>query len=195
MSTMSSDDHLNPHSPLYYAPRRVRERPQRTSTSSSESRSERLKRLASSSSAHDALLEGAVADALRHPLDPEIVREPPEYTSERDRRKTVLRIAVRSVAAIGVAAVVASFFVFMVPLAQDHAQQADGSGASLSGIVDTAKAAFNPPPPGADAKPPVSEFETILASSRTEEPAVTHEQSETLLRQFLQWQKKPAQTR
>lgn len=193
MSTMSSDDHLNPHSPLYYAPRRLRERPQRTSTSSTESRSERLKRLASSSSAYDALLEGAVADALRHPLDPEVVREPPEYASERDRRKTMLGIVVRSVAAVGVAAVVALFFVFMVPLAQDHAQQADGSGPSLGGIVDTAKAAFNPPLPNTDAKPAVSEFETILASSRTEQP-VTHEQSETLLQQFLQWQKKPAQT-
>ncbi len=79
MSALSSDDHLSPQNPLYYAPRRLREQPeQRASGSFTEARTERLKRLGSKPDAFDTLLEDAVANALRHPLDPQVVREPPE---------------------------------------------------------------------------------------------------------------------
>ena len=200
MSTLSPEDHLSPHNPLYYAPRRLRERSELPSLSPAETKTDRLRRLAStsspssSSSSYDALLVGAVADALRHPLEPEVIQEPPGYVSERDRRKTVLRVAGRFAGAIGAAAVVALFFVIMVPASQDHARQPDGSGSVMAGILDSVKAAFNPPrQKDEDLKPAASEFETILASSRTEQPVVTHEQSETLLQQFLQWQKKPAE--
>ncbi len=83
----------------------------------------------------------------------------------------------------------------MMPPSQDHAQQADGAPSLMSGVIATAKAALSPQRPVAEAaKPDASEFETILASSRTEQqPPATHEQSETLLQQFLQWQPKPEQ--
>jgi hypothetical protein len=194
MSTLSSDDHLSPHNPLYYAPRRLRERSQRPLASFTETRSDRLKRLASTSTSQDALLEEAVAQALRRPLEPEVVPEPPEFTSGQDRQNSWLRIAGRSAAAIGVAAAAALVFVVLVPVSQEHARQADGSASSVSAILGAVQAAFNPPlQKGDDAMPDVSEFQTILASSRDEKP-VTHEQSETLLQQFLQWQQKPPQT-
>jgi len=195
MSTLSSDDHLSPHNPLYYAPRRLREKSQPSSASFAEMRSERLKRLASTSipPAFDALLEDAVAQALRHPLDPEVVPEPQEFSGERNQRRSVLRIVSLSAAAIGVAAGAALVFVVLVPVSQDHARQSDGF-TSMAGIMSSVKAALNPPrQKDDDAMPDVSEFQTILASSRTEQP-VTHEQSETLLQQFLRWQGKPTHT-
>lgn len=197
MSALSSDDHLSPQNPLYYAPRRLREQPeQRPSGSFNEARTERLKRLGSRPDAFDTLLEDAVANALRHPLDPQVVREPPEEESERSPRKSKLRIAGRIGIAVAVAAGAALLFVVMMPPMQDHAQ-ADGAGSSVMGIFATARAALSPQRPVAEAaKPDASEFETILASSRTEQqqqqPA-TREQSDTLLQQFLQWQPKSEQ--
>lgn len=191
MSTMSSDDHLSPHNPLYYAPRRVREKSQRSSASFTEAKSERLRRLASNTSVQDALLEDAVAKALSRPLEPEVVRGPDEFMGERNRRKSLLRVTGGVVAAVGIAAIAALAFVVMIPMPEDHAAQADGSGSSMFGILASAKAALHTPPQRDEvAKPAPSEVETILASSRTEQP-VTHEQSETLLQQFLQWQRKP----
>lgn len=192
MSTLSSDDHLSPHNPLYYAPRRLREGSHRSSASFAETRSERVGRPTSTLPVHDALLEDAVAQALRHPLDPEVIHEPPGFASEGDRRKSMLGVAGRFAAAVGVAAIVALFFVIMIPASQDHAQHAEGSASPVSAILASFKAAFDPSRHD-DAKPVASEFEKILATSRTEQP-VTHEQSETLLKQFLKWQGKPTQT-
>lgn len=195
MSTLSSDDHLSPQNPLYYAPRRLREKSQSSSNSFAETKIDRLKRLASTSTppAFDTMLEDAVAQALRHPLDPEVVPEPHEFSGERDQRKSVLRVVSLSAAAIGVAAGAALVFVVLVPVSQDHARQSDNL-TSIAGIMNSVKAALSPSrQKDEDAMPDVSEFQTILASSRAEQP-VTHEQSETLLQQFLQWQKKPTQT-
>jgi len=58
----------------------------------------------------DSQLESAVSDALRHPLDPEIMHEP-----GLESRKALWTIAARFAAAVGVAALVALFFVVAVP--------------------------------------------------------------------------------
>lgn len=201
MSTLSPQDHLNPQNPLYYAPRWLREKSARPSTLLSESisefsetGSERLRRRVSTRSSYDSLLEGAVAEALQHPLSPEVIHEPADFARERDQRRALLGVAGRFAAAIGISAIVALFFVIMVPASQDHAQQPDSAGSSTSGILNSVKAALLPPTQGReDSKPAPSEFQTVLTSTRTDQPAVTHEQSETLLQQFLQWQQKPAQ--
>ena len=67
MSSMSEQDHLNPRDPLYYAPRSLRER--------SATRGTSLEKPFSAAS-FDSQLESAVSDALRHPLDPEVMHEP-----------------------------------------------------------------------------------------------------------------------
>lgn len=191
MSTLSSQDHLDPHNPLYYAPRRLRERSEWPSTSFAETRSERLDAPVSTQPSYDVLFEDAVSEALRHPLDPEIIHEPPGFVLERDRRKALFRGAGRFAGAIGVAASMAAFFVVVVPASQDHARQPDGLGSSMSEMLGSVKAAFYSPPQGDDdARSGLSEFHTLLASSRTKQPVVTHEQSETLFQQFLQWQQK-----
>lgn len=194
MSTLSPQDELDPRNPLYYAPRWMREKSRRSSISSPEPASARLRRLTSPSPpAYDALLEKAVAEALRHPLDPEIIVEPPGVARERDRRNAVLRVAGRFAAAVGVSAIVALFVALMIPSAQDRPRQPEIAAASLAGIVQSIKAALYPEPQKTDtSESALTDFQTILASSRANQPAVTHEQSETLFQQFLQWQNKPA---
>lgn len=202
MSILSPQDHLNPQNPLYYAPRWLREKSARRSTSLSESisefsetGSERLKRLTSIRPSYDALLEGAVAEALQHPLDPEVIHEPPGFARERDQRRSLLGVAGRFAAAIGISAIAALFIIIMaVPASQDSARQPDGAGSS-TGILHSVKAALHlSTQRREDSKPALSEFKTILTSTQTGQPALTQEQSETLLQQFLQWQQKPTQT-
>ena len=67
MSSVSEQDHLNPRDPLYYAPRSLRER-SATRGASPET--------PFSAVTFGSQLESAVSDALRHPLDPELMHEP-----------------------------------------------------------------------------------------------------------------------
>jgi len=196
MSILSPQDHLDPRNPLYYAPRWMREKSMRSPTplvSSTEPASARLRRLASRAPAYDALLEKAVAESLGHPLDPEVIVEPAEITHDRDRRSALLGNTGRFAAAVGVSAIVALFIALMIPSAQDHSQQPEVVTSSSAGFVQSIKAALYPEPQKTDASEAApAEFQTILATTSANQPAVTHEQSETLFQQFLQWQPKPA---
>ena len=108
MSSVSEQDHLNPRDPLYYAPRSLRER--------SATRGASLE-TPFSAVTFDSQLESAVSDALRHPLDPELMHEP-----DLESKKALWTVAARFAAAIGVAALVALFFVVAVP----GSRQSDG---------------------------------------------------------------------
>jgi hypothetical protein len=203
MSSVSSEqDHLNPNDQLYYAPRWLRERSEPVSASSSpvpapaaEKKSESLARPISPPHSFDALLEEAVAESLRHPLDPQVMNEPPGFVRELDRRMAILSVAGRFAAAIGVSAIVALFFVIMVPASRDYPrQQPDADNSSVSGFLQSLKTALSQPrQKDDDAKPALAEFQAILASPPTTPPPVSREESETLLQQFVQWQQKPAQ--
>src|ERR1700730_7460576 len=141
MSSLSSEqDHLNPNDQLYYAPRWVREPsepvpafPSPIPSPSAEKKSESLARPNSPPHSFDALLEEAVAESLRHPLDPQVMNEPPGFVRELDRRMAILSVAGRFAAAIGVSAIVALFFVIMVPASRDYPrQQPDAATSSVS---------------------------------------------------------------
>ena len=88
MSSVSEQDHLNPRDPLYYAPRSLRERSAMRGPSSE---------MTFAPTSFDSQLESAVSDALRHPLDPEIMHEP-----GLESRKALWTIAARFAAAVGV---------------------------------------------------------------------------------------------
>jgi hypothetical protein len=192
MSTYSEHGNLNPNDPMYYAPRWLRERSALRLSPSGEPSSERLRGPVSSSPAFDGLLEEAVPRALRRPLDPEVIHESPGFVRELDRRVALIRVAGRFAAAVGISALVALFFAIMV---QDYARQPDGGASSFSGILQSIKTAFYQPPRREDdLKPALSEFQTILASTRTSQAVITHEQSETVLQQFLQWRQKSGST-
>jgi hypothetical protein len=193
MSAYSEQDYLNPNDPTYYAPRWLRERSKLRLSASSEPGSERRRRPVYSSPAHDSLLEEALPEALRRPLDPEVIHEPPELR-ELDRRTALISVAGRFGAAVGVSALVALFFAIMVPVSRDFARQPAGGASSFSGILRSITAYYQPPQRHDDSTPAASEFQTILASTRTSQAVITHEQSETLLQQFLQWRQKPGST-
>jgi hypothetical protein len=182
--TEHEPDHLNPNDPNYYAPRWLRDRAGPRSDTARESVRSPLPAPASL----DSQLENAVASALWRPLDPEIIHEPPGL-AEEDRRAALTTVFVRFAAAVGVSAIAALFFVIMVPASR----QAD-SGATASAFLRSIKAALlQSGRRDEGSKPAVAEFQPILASAQSSQGA-THEQSEQLLQQFLQWRQKPNST-
>ncbi|WP_291852059.1 hypothetical protein [Bradyrhizobium sp.] len=174
MSSVSEQDHLNPRDPLYYAPRWLRDR-------SATSR-EVAPATTFSPESFDSRLEGAVADSLRHPLDPEVMREP-----EPEPKGALWSVAARFAAAIGVSAVVALFFVIVVP----GSRQGESEPATTSGVAQTIKSALFQSKE-ATPKPAISEFQAILAATPPGSPA-TSEPSGQLLKKFMQWREDPAQ--
>ena len=146
MSSVSEQEHLNPRDPLYYAPRSLRERSAMRGAGSETS---------FSPVSFDSQLESAVSDALRHPLDPEIMHEP-----GLESRKALWTIAARFAAAIGVAALVALFFVVAVP----GSRQSDGetSTSALTNVTQSIKNALSQSGE-ASQKPAINEFQALLA--------------------------------
>ena len=199
MSSLSDQDHLNPNDQLYYAPRWLRERaePLPASPAPPEKRSQSLGRPNAPPHSFDALLEEAVAESLRHPLDPEVMHEPPGFVRELDRRMAILSVAGRFAAAIGVSAIVALFFVIMVPASRDYAKQPDGDASSVTGILQSVRTALSQPRQRDDElKPALSEFQAILASPSPQaapapQPVAREESESSLLQSFVQWQQKP----
>jgi len=189
MSSLSEPDHLNPNEPTYYAPRWLRDRPEVRLAPSQETSSEPVRSPNSRPAASlDTQLENAVSSALWHPLDPEVIQEPPGLAEEMDRGTALITVAGRFAAAVGVSAIVALFFVIMVP-----ASRLPDSGSS-PGIMKSIKSAlFQPGQHGDASKPAIAEFQPILASAQSSHPA-TREQSGQLLQQFMQWRQKPNST-
>jgi hypothetical protein len=176
MSSLNEQE-LNPKDPLSYAPRWLREKRDGSAAP------------VPAPAAMDTQLEKAVSEALRHPLDPEVIHEPEELTREL-RRMAVLGVAGRFAAAVGVSALVALFFVVMIPASRSP----DGFSLSTAGIIESIKTSLPQSVAKDEAAPPpavASELQTLLASTPNNEP-VTHEQSEPLLQKFVLWQSKPA---
>jgi len=172
MSSVSEQDHLNPRDPLYYAPRSLRERSASRGASSETT---------FSPVSFDSQLESAVSDALRHPLDPEVMHEP-----NLESKKALWTVAARFAAAIGVAALVALFFVVAVP----GSRQSDGEQSStFSNVAQSIKNALFQSGE-ASQKPAINEFQSLLASTPPSAPPAS-EQDGQLLKQFMQWREKP----
>jgi len=216
---LSEQEQAGREDPLHYAPRWLREKPeQRFSVieelrPSQDRRPENLSRSVAPSPL-DSQLEGAVYESLRRQLDPEVLEEPSGLARELDRRDALFGVAGRFALAIGVSALVAVFFVFMIP-----ASHQPNPAASLAGTIEQMKAALSMTQPPQRDETPVSPIanasantsgisipnssgisipnvnvtapQAVRASNDT--PPVTNEQSEKLLQQFMKWQQKPAQ--
>ena len=173
MSSVSEQDHLNPRDPLYYAPRSLRERSATRGTSPETP---------FSPASFNSQLESAVSDALRHPLDPELMHEP-----DLESKKALWTIAARFAAAIGVAALVALFFVVAVP----GSRQSDGETSRRPSPTSHSRSRTRCLQSGeASQKPAINEFQSLLASTPPSAPAAS-EQDGQLLKQFMQWREKP----
>jgi len=218
MSTMSEQNPTNPQDPLHYAPRWHRERPEAArlslveETRDAPQSPDRTDRSVMPVSNHlDSRLEGAVFESLRHSLDPHVMREPPEFTRERDRRSVILKIAARFAAATGVAAVVALFFVNIVPVSRQPDASSSFVAAVQSMKTATPPAAVTATPEAtevkveqADAKPDkadvnltpaLSQFQSLLASGEAAQaPKTDATPDKPLLQQFMQWNQKTARS-
>jgi hypothetical protein len=217
---MSEQNPMNPQDPLHYAPRWLREKPETARLSLVEDKPltpERTDRSVMPVSNHlDSRLESAVFESMRHSLDPHVMREPPEFTRERDRRSVILKIAARFAAATGVAAVVALFFVNIVPVSR----QTDVSSSFVAAVqsmktaplpaaapelaaataadateVKAEQADARPDKADVNLTPALSQFQSLLTSSEANQAPKTEATSDkALLQQFMQWNQKTAQS-
>lgn len=121
-------------------------------------------------------------------LDPKATNERAGHRRDLDRRAALLSVAARVAAVAGVVAVVALLFVIMKPASRQSV--AGSTPSDMTGSTSTA------PPQSSQAdvewKPALAEFKALLASPPSQ-PA-THEQSQQLLQNFLQWRKKASTT-
>ena len=121
-------------------------------------------------------------------LDPKATNERARHTRDLDRRAALLSVAARVAAVVGVVVVAALLFVIMKPASRQSV--AGSTPSDMTGSTSTA------PPQSSQAdvewKPALAEFKALLASPPSQ-PA-THEQSQQLLQNFLQWRKKASTT-
>jgi hypothetical protein len=186
MSGLSEGTPNNPQDPFHYAPRRTNPRLSSVGASIGETPFDRparpeLVRRVTPSSSLSAELEQAVFESLRRQMDPEIIPEPPAVEG-RFWRRAWLGVG----AAVGVAATAAALFVTFATR--------DESGASLPAVAaSTAQDDAT--------KPALAQFRSLIAANSAnaantanaaneDNQAGNHEQSERLLRQFMQWRQK-----
>jgi hypothetical protein len=193
MSAMSEESLVptptnNPQDPLYYAPRRPSERiePRLASVNDSPferaARPEAASRTLPASAALSSRLESAVYESLRRQMEPEIVPDPIDY-KRQGRRRTLLAIASGVAAALAVASVAALLFVTVYPKEMDVGRSfasATQPVSSQSQVDDTSK-------------PALAQFRALITANAGGQN-YTHEQSERLLQQFVQWRQKAAST-
>lgn len=178
---------LSPNDPAYYAPRLPRDLDAaRLPRLGETARPFRPPATSITDTTLDGELENAVRESLRHRLDPETVEEPPEL-----ERAGLLGVVGRFAAAVGAAAFVALLFVIVIP----SLRQQPNAEPSAAELIDSMKAAMSrstPVAPSREAQP-TSDLQSITASSAGG-PQVGQEESEALLRQFMQWQQQPSET-
>jgi len=204
MSVANEPESTGPHDPMHYAPRRLRDKPEPRLTPLEDARALRERRLdavigrsISPPAPLDPQLENAVYETLRRPIDPKLLGETRALARELERRNSLFGLTGRLVAAIGVSAIIALFFIVMMP-----ARQRD-TAASFQTAVQSFTTALSqqqqPPQPQQQPndetkKPALAEFQTLLTSDTAQaaEREQSERQSDKLLQQFLQWRQKSA---
>jgi hypothetical protein len=190
MSSLSEQDPLNPNNPEFYAPPRLRERAAKLGQSLSQEA--RLDPIRSSPLSLPVSLENQDNDASWNPFAPQVINQPAGLAW--DRRTAQLSIAT---AAAGVVMVVVLLFFIMKPAprqldagtASSEIKRSMSTAPSQSGQGDVgAKPALAEFQALAGSKPAIAEFQAFLAAVPPTQRA-THEQSQQLLQQFLQWRK------
>ena len=181
MSSFSEQDPIDPDDPeLDYTPLRLRERAAKLGPSVSQrARSEPIR-----------------SPSIPRPVppDPKAIDEPARHTRDLDRRAALLSLAARVAAVAGVLAVVALLFVIMKPASRQSvavSTPSDITGSTSTAPPQPSQGDVEPKPALAEfkalvePKPALAEFKALLAPPPGQ-PA-THEQSQRLLQQFLQW--------
>ena len=185
--TVDQKTPLSPNDPAYYAPRVPRDTDAARLPKLGETRPFRPLATSITDTTLEGQLESAVRESLRHPLDPEAMEEPPEA-----ERGGLLGVVGRFAAAVGAAAFVALLFVIVIPSLRER----PSTEPSAAEVIDSMKAAISKSEQAAVKShevQPSPELQAITASSATSSQPVSHEESEALLKQFMQWQQTPAE--
>src|SRR5882724_6705606 len=188
MSVANESEPVGLHDPMHYAPRRLREeREQRLAAADDirplrEKRPETVGRTISPLTPLDSPMENAAYEFLHPPLDADAMSETRALVREMERRGSLFGVTVRMVAAIGIAAIIALFFVVMVPTAR----QPDSMQSSTAALTQHYQSEYVP-------RPALAEFRSLLASGDTAQAAEREQpekESDKVLQQFLQWRQK-----
>ena len=143
----------------------------------------------------------AELDIQRNPLA-EVIHEPAALVRKLDRRRDGFSITARFAAAAAVVMVGVLLFVIMKPASRQSdvgSTSSDITGSISPALPQSGQGSIGSKPALAEfqalvgSKPAIAEFQSLLASVPASQPA-THEQSQQLLQQFLQWRKKPNTT-
>jgi Sec-independent protein translocase protein TatA len=203
MSVASEPEATGPHDPMHYAPRRVRPEPRLPVEDARALREKRLDAVIGRAIAPpaplDPQLENAVYESLRRPLDPRLLGETRALARELERRNSLFGLTGRLVAAIGISAIIALFFVVMMPAR--HRDTAASFQATVQSFTTALSRQQQPPQQSPQQqsndetkKPALAEFQTLLTSDTAQaaEREQSDRQSDKLLQQFLQWRDKSA---
>lgn len=125
-------------------------------------------------------LETAMSEFVRRQIKPEAVPEPADLGREGKRR--LLTASAIGVGAIGIASLAAFLFVSFFPKEKDAIQ-------SFAAAVPAATSQLRP---GGEAAAAPASRRLLAENDRGE--SLSHEQSERLLQQFVQWRQKLALT-
>ena len=184
MSSISGQDPLNPNDPEYLKPPWMRERAKSGLSLSQGARPEPI--TASPISLPASLqLKNEVSNSLWNPIDSELIHQPPGLAREADRRASLFSVAALLAAAAAGVMVGVLLLVIMKPASRQSV--AASTSSDITGSI-------SPPLPQSGqrdvgSKPALAEFQALLAAVPPSQPS-SHEQSQELLQQFLQWRKK-----
>jgi len=126
-------------------------------------------------------LETAMSEFVRRQIKPEAVPEPADLKRSGLRRMFAAG-AIGVAVAIAIAAVVAVLFVTLFPREKD----------AIQSFVAAAPPAASPPQQGSDTPKDAASQLRALAPKDGGGENITHEQSERLLQQFVQWRQSTA---
>jgi hypothetical protein len=190
MSSINPIGNRDPQDPLYYAPRWIREQPEAPTSPAAENKPVRpvVAELVSpprdpveTRRSRDAIFEAAVGEALRRPMEPEMVPHPP--TSAFGRYRTIALWAI----AISASALVATFFVVGNPFSKDRvALPAPDNQAPVYPLNSIAVPSAAPQRDVATDVNPAAQSRTPAAPSRAAQPDA-NPQSDAMLQRFMQW--------
>jgi hypothetical protein len=133
-------------------------------------------------------LENAVHEPRRRPRDSHAMSETRTPLRQIKRRGTLLGHAGRLVAAIGVSAIIAQFFVIMMPAARqpDNTQVFAAAVQSITARSQQHRSADVQ-------RPALASFQSLLASDDTSQAAgrvQPEKRSDRVLQRFMQWSQK-----
>jgi hypothetical protein len=184
------EDPLDPNQPIYYAPRSLRERTGARPAILPERSTEPTVRQASAPAPFETKLANPVPDIRRRPLEPELMNEPPRFARERDPGMSFITIANWVAGAFGACVTLGLLVVIMVP----NSFQPDRRDSAFSGITQSIRTVLVQSGQIDAARSAMAGGQDLLAPSIASQ-ALSREQSEELLQDFVRWGQKPGDNR